>query len=67
MIGYKFDQKSITKKVRYKGDLVCFMIGYNPPNYRGSSDIKGAVQNFEDTHTDWNFIWIALFLQKKNM
>lgn len=43
-------------------NLVCFMIRDNPLNYRGSCDIKRAFQNFKDTHTDWNFIWIARLL-----
>lgn len=41
------------------GNLVCLMIGYNPPNNSGCCDVQRTVQNFEDAHTNRDSIWIA--------
>lgn len=41
------------------------MIWYDSPYYSASCDIQRAFQHFEYAHTNWDFIWVVLFLVRK--
>lgn len=63
MVRLKFGSEVLKKCiVQELGNLVGFMVGYDPPNYCGSGDIQRTFQNFKDIHTDGNSIRVALVL-----